>query len=378
MVSAGSSFCTDWRVLRAAPAEEGGAGTTRAGTFAERPMLKFSWLHTLTAAGFGLVFVGCGGTKQAQLHTAPTPPPAVVRPAPVSPAPPALDPVQALITESQQHYLKGQRELEQGHFDRARSEFNGALDVLLNAPGGARTEPRLREQFDRLVDKISALEVAALAAGDGFAEKPAEPASIDELLELSDTFDEPAPTPAMAAAVETDLAQTSHDIPIPLESARARLCGAVPGPAPSFIQDGLERGSQYLPMIQSVFRAEGLPLDLAYVPLIESAFKPNALSRATRQGRLAVHARHGARKRPAPRLVYRRTIRSGEGDPSSREIPENAAPHFRRRLAPGAGVVQRRARPRAARDEAHGTRQLLGAERPQTRLCRARRANTCR
>ena len=46
-------------------------------------------------------------------------------------------------------------------------------------------------------------------------------------------------------------------------------------------------------MIQSVFRAEGLPLDLAYVPLIESAFKPNALSRAKRQGRLAVHAGHG-------------------------------------------------------------------------------------
>ena len=44
-------------------------------------------------------------------------------------------------------------------------------------------------------------------------------------------------------------------------------------------------------MIQSVFRAEGLPLDLAYVPLIESAFKTNALSRAKRQGRVAVHAR---------------------------------------------------------------------------------------
>ena len=51
-----------------------------------------------------------------------------------------------------------------------------------------------------------------------------------------------------------------------------------------FIEEGLKRGSQYLPMIQSVFRAEGLPLDLAYVPLIESAFKPNALSRAKAKG----------------------------------------------------------------------------------------------
>jgi len=51
-----------------------------------------------------------------------------------------------------------------------------------------------------------------------------------------------------------------------------------------FIQDGLDRGGQYLPMIQNVFRAEGLPLDLAYVPLIESAFKTNALSVKSARG----------------------------------------------------------------------------------------------
>jgi membrane-bound lytic murein transglycosylase D len=51
-----------------------------------------------------------------------------------------------------------------------------------------------------------------------------------------------------------------------------------------YLEDGLSRGAQYLPMIQDVFRAEGLPLDLAYVPLIESAFKPSAVSRAKAKG----------------------------------------------------------------------------------------------
>src|SRR5260221_14003117 len=46
----------------------------------------------------------------------------------------------------------------------------------------------------------------------------------------------------------------------------------------------MNRGSKSLPMIQSVFRAEGLPLDLAYVPLVESAFKPNALYRVKAKG----------------------------------------------------------------------------------------------
>ena len=43
--------------------------------------------------------------------------------------------------------------------------------MLLESPYGARTDARLREHFDRLVDRINAYEVTALAQGDGFAEK---------------------------------------------------------------------------------------------------------------------------------------------------------------------------------------------------------------
>ena len=109
--------------------------------------------------------------------------------------------------------------------------------------------------------------------------------------------------------MQTDLAETEHDIPIPQNENVLAYVELFQGRLRPFIQEGLDRGSQYLPMIQSVFRAEGLPLDLAYVPLIESAFKPNALSRAERTRRLAVRARDGPRERPASRLVHRRALR---------------------------------------------------------------------
>src|SRR6266498_3331496 len=80
-------------------------------------------------------------------------------------------------------------------------------------------------------------------------------------------------------AVKQDLASTEHDIPIPQNSKVLSYVELFQGRLRDFIQDGLTRGTKYLPMIQSVFRAEGLPLDLAYIPLIESAFNPNALSR---------------------------------------------------------------------------------------------------
>ena len=133
-----------------------------------------AWLPTLAALGVTLS-AACGSNPKPQ--TPPPPPP--VAPAPV-PAPQPPDPITTLIETSQKHFLAGERELNLGHLERARAEFDRAVDVLLESPYGARTDARLREHFDRLVDRINAYEVTALAQGDGFVEKKYEPASIDE------------------------------------------------------------------------------------------------------------------------------------------------------------------------------------------------------
>src|SRR5262252_511758 len=202
---------------------------------------------------------------------------------PVTQTPPE-DPVLVLIATSDRHFKAGQRDLEQGHVEAAKQEFNRAVDVLLESPYGARTEPRIREHFDRLIDRISTYEVRALATGDGFTEKKYEPATIDELLVLSTTIGTPAATPELKDTVQSDLQTANHDIPIPLNQRVLSYVELFQGRLHDFIEEGMRRGSKYLPMIQNVFRAEGLPLDLAYVPLVESAFKPNALSRAKAKG----------------------------------------------------------------------------------------------
>jgi membrane-bound lytic murein transglycosylase D len=203
---------------------------------------------------------------------------------PVAPPVPVEDPVLTLIATSENHFKAGQKEVEQGHFEAAKQEFNRAVDVLLESPYGARTEPRIREHFDRLVDRISTYEVRALAAGDGFTEKNYEPASIDELLAASLTLGTPPATAELKDTVESDLRSANHDIPIPLNQRVLAYIELFQGRLHDFIEEGMKRGTKYLPMIQGVFRAEGLPLDLAYVPLVESAFKPNALSRAKAKG----------------------------------------------------------------------------------------------
>ena len=100
------------------------------------------------------------------------------------PAPP-VDPAVAAIAAADAEFAKGERELAQGHMGEARTAFNRAVEALLAAPGGVRADQRLSAQFDRLVDRISAMELTALATGDGFQEASSEPASIDALLALS-------------------------------------------------------------------------------------------------------------------------------------------------------------------------------------------------
>lgn len=245
-------------------------------------MTSRGWLPALAAGGVILVSAlsaACGSNPAPQLP-APVAPVAAAQP---TPAPPPPDPVAALIAESQKHFVTGEQELKLGHLERARQEFDRAVDLLLESPYGARTEARLREHFDRLIDRISAHEAVALAQGDGFAEKLAEPASIDELLAIA-TFPKPAADKETKDAVEADLAATKHDVPIPQNSRVLAYVELFQGRLRDYIHESLTRGTRYLPMIQEVFKAEGLPLDLAYIPVIESGFKTNALSKASAKG----------------------------------------------------------------------------------------------
>jgi membrane-bound lytic murein transglycosylase D len=240
-------------------------------------MTNRAWLP-VAVIGVAITATACASAPKAQ---SPTLPPAIE----AAPPPPAApqDPITILIASSQTHFEAGEREMKMGHLERARVEFDRAVNVLLESPYGARTEPRLREHFDRLIDRINAYEVIALAQGDGFAETMSEPASIDELLKIA-TFPKPEVGAATEETVKADLAATAHDVPIPQNSKVLSYVELMQGRLREYIQESLTRGTKYLPMIQNVFRAEGLPLDLAYIPIIESGFKTNALSRASAKG----------------------------------------------------------------------------------------------
>ena len=143
------------------------------------------------------------------------------------------------------HFEAGQRELREGHLEMAKAEFNRSLEVLLESAYGGRTVPRIREHFDRLVERISAYELTALAQGDGFTEKKYEPATIDDLLAIS-TFEQPPATPETQKTVSADLEETPHDIEIPRAYGIDQTVGDTFGPG------GVFRGLRTVPALHEV------------------------------------------------------------------------------------------------------------------------------
>jgi membrane-bound lytic murein transglycosylase D len=192
------------------------------------------------------------------------------------------DPLSRLIASADARLAGGVDQSRAGHLNRAREEFDRALDLYLNAPGGAYANPRVAEAYKRTLEAIQLSEFEALAAGDGFSETLPEPAAIDDVADLPITAGS-ASEEARRIAEEALRGQV-NDVKIQINDEVLSCIDLYQGPLRDWFAEALARGGRYLPRIREVFHSEGIPQDLAYVALVESAFKTGALSRAKAKG----------------------------------------------------------------------------------------------
>jgi membrane-bound lytic murein transglycosylase D len=228
--------------------------------------------RVLVVVGAAACFGACA-SRTAQITPPPTPPAAAVAPE---------DPIATLIASADNHLATALAESKAGHLNRAREEFDRALELYLNAPGGAFSHPRLAEAYRRTLETIQLEEFEALAEGDGFSEPPSEPAAIDDVADLP--FAGNVLTEEARQAAEEAVQSADNDLPIQINDAVLSCIELYQGPLREWFAEALARGGRYLPRIREVFAEEGIPRDLAYVPIVESAFRPAALSRAKAKG----------------------------------------------------------------------------------------------
>jgi peptidoglycan lytic transglycosylase D len=238
-----------------------------------------------------LLLAACGPAAPKQARVVVPSEPVVMRPAEPIPTPVSttfapnstVDPVSLILVESRIRFEHGQKLYDQGYLQRAKVEFDGALDLLLDSAVMYPKNPRLDREITDMVNRTHALEMLAFKNGDGFTDQTQEHAAIDDL-ETITTFPSPI-DPKFKREVEDEIADTSHDLPIEINDRVLNFVDYYQnGRGRTFIELGLERAGKYQSMIEDILKEEGVPQDLIYLCQAESAFLPRAVSRAKAKG----------------------------------------------------------------------------------------------
>jgi len=189
------------------------------------------------------------------------------------------DPVAELIARVEKEYKLGEDNYKAGHLESAKENFDRAFNLLLGSSLDVRTDERLQQEFDHVLDGVSGLELQALQEGDGFTQQKSEPAPIDEANEVTYPVD-----PNLKAKAEAEVKATHSDLPLMMTDPVVGYISYFSTRGRGTLERALARSGLYQDMIQRVLKEEGVPQDLIYLAQAESGFHPLALSRAGARG----------------------------------------------------------------------------------------------
>lgn len=199
------------------------------------------------------------------------------------PDPPKFDPTGRVLEDAEELYRQGEEDYRQGHLDRAKKAFDRAMDIYLKSPVPIRSDERLENGFESLVDRIYSHELLALKEGDAFTAQKYEPAPSDEILSI-ETFPSRIDDKLKVAA-EREITEIPHDLPITVNDRVLNFLEYFThGRGRKAMEVGLRRAGMYRPMITRILQETGVPKDLIFLAQVESGFQPLALSNKKAKG----------------------------------------------------------------------------------------------
>ncbi|MGA8342242.1 MAG: LysM peptidoglycan-binding domain-containing protein [Candidatus Sulfotelmatobacter sp.] len=195
-----------------------------------------------------------------------------------SAAAPAPDPVADLITRAEKEYQAGLANHQAGKTDEAKQNFDNALNALLSSNLDIRSDDRLQEEFDRIVQGVNELYPGGTTA-DAEAQQKSEPAPIDETNGLT-----PAPDASVKAKAQAEIKNTRSDLPLMMTDQVAGYITYFSSRGRGTFERAFSRSGRYHDMIVATLKEEGVPQDLIYLAQAESGFHPHAVSRVGARG----------------------------------------------------------------------------------------------
>ncbi len=186
---------------------------------------------------------------------------------------PLPTPSDLLMGRADDAFLKGKRFYQAGEKERARKQFDRAVDLMFEASESSTDAAAFERKFEETVDNISRYDLAGLGPARDVEAPPFEKSPLEDILEMTFPVD-----PSLKNKVTEQLQATVSQLPLSLNDAVLGFINFFSGRGHRTMIAGMQRAGKYSPMIRRILDEEGVPQELIYLAQAESGFLPRAVS----------------------------------------------------------------------------------------------------
>jgi membrane-bound lytic murein transglycosylase D len=188
----------------------------------------------------------------------------------------------APLSRAEACFQQGKACLEKGDMPGARSNFDRAVDLLMDGAAASELSADARNVLNEYIDKIAAIELNFLKDKNS-PENGQEEAFLDQV--ISTPLFLPSEKDVLDLKQKVNEATVvTYSIPVTVNSQVVSFLKAFQTIRHDGIQRALDRSQEFIESFKEIFRKNGIPEDLAYLPIIESGFRVDATSRARAKG----------------------------------------------------------------------------------------------
>lgn len=188
--------------------------------------------------------------------------------------------IETRLRRAEERFEAGKKAYRDGQQAEARRQFNGAVDLLLEAPRDGIGRPRLERRLEEMVESIYRYDVEGLGAATSPDQFVFDSSPRERLLDMTFPLD-----PNLKRKVMDELAATQSQLPLEVTDPVVRSINYFSSEqGKRTLLAGFRRAGRYRSMIQRVLAQEGIPQELIYLAQLESGFSPRVVSWASAAG----------------------------------------------------------------------------------------------
>jgi membrane-bound lytic murein transglycosylase D len=178
-----------------------------------------------------------------------------------------------LIQQAEERFQSGRRFYQAGDADRARTDFDAAIDAMLKASDNPSDRQLFESRLEDMVDAIHHDDLTGMGAATAGDATAFDKSPLDEIIQMTFPVD-----PRIKDKVQSEIQNTVSELPLSFNDTVLGYINYFNTRGRKTIENGLARSGKYRAMISRILTEEGVPQELIHVAQAESGFQPRALS----------------------------------------------------------------------------------------------------